>query len=133
MGVLFGGTLLLLLQWNLEREREGRGGGFPDYTPKKNVWQTFYRCREKQRKEATRLVSVNAKLTALNKLLMGENERLAKHTSQLTLDNHFLRRQLQQQQHQVAPIPSSNKHQLPADQVLQLNTTNSLEDKIKFC
>jgi homeobox-leucine zipper protein len=97
------------------------------------VWFQNRRCREKQRKEATRLVSVNAKLTALNKLLMGENERLAKHTSQLTLDNHFLRRQLQQQQHQVAPIPSSNKHQLPADQVLQLNTTNSLEDKIKFC
>jgi len=115
-----------------ERER-GEEGGFLTDTPKKNVWQTFYRCREKQRKEATRLVSVNAKLTALNKLLMGENERLAKHTSQLTLDNHFLRRQLQQQQHQVAPIPSSNKHQLPADQVLQLNTTNSLEDKIKFC
>jgi homeobox-leucine zipper protein len=98
------------------------------------VWFQNRRCREKQRKEATRLVSVNAKLTALNKLLMGENERLAKHTSQLTLDNHFLRRQLQQQQqHQVAPIPSSNKYQLPADQVLQLNTTNSLEDKIKFC
>lgn len=54
------------------------------------------RCREKQRKEATRLVHVNAKLTALNKLLMEENERLAKHTSQLTLDNHFLRQQLQQ-------------------------------------
>lgn len=51
-------------------------------------------CREKQRKEATRLVSVNAKLTALNKLLMEENERLAKHTSQLTLDNHALRQQL---------------------------------------
>jgi homeobox-leucine zipper protein len=97
------------------------------------VWFQNRRCREKQRKEATRLVSVNAKLTALNKLLMGENERLAKHTSQLTLDNHLLRQQLQQQQHQVAPIPSSNKHQLPADQVLQLNTTNSLEDKIKFC
>jgi len=36
MGVLFGGTLLLLLQWNLERERERgeereeEGGGFPD-------------------------------------------------------------------------------------------------------
>lgn len=52
------------------------------------------RCREKQRKEATRLVSVNAKLTALNKLLMEENERLAKHTSQLTLENHALRQQL---------------------------------------
>ncbi len=55
------------------------------------------RCREKQRKEATRLVSVNAKLTALNKLLMEENERLAKHTSQLTLENHALRQQLPNQ------------------------------------
>jgi homeobox-leucine zipper protein len=58
------------------------------------VWFQNRRCREKQRKEATRLVSVNAKLTALNKLLMEENERLAKHTSQLTLDNHALRQQL---------------------------------------
>ncbi|XP_024399219.1 homeobox-leucine zipper protein HOX32 isoform X2 [Physcomitrium patens] len=58
------------------------------------VWFQNRRCREKQRKEATRLVSVNAKLTALNKLLMEENERLAKHASQLTLDNHALRQQL---------------------------------------
>uniref|UniRef100_A0A7I4DCE4 Class III HD-Zip protein n=1 Tax=Physcomitrium patens TaxID=3218 RepID=A0A7I4DCE4_PHYPA len=58
------------------------------------VWFQNRRCREKQRKEASRLVSVNAKLTALNKLLMEENERLAKHTSQLTLENHALRQQL---------------------------------------
>ncbi|XP_073392827.1 homeobox-leucine zipper protein HOX32 isoform X1 [Physcomitrium patens] len=58
------------------------------------VWFQNRRCREKQRKEATRLVSVNAKLTALNKLLMEENERLAKHASQLTLENHSLRQQL---------------------------------------
>lgn len=49
------------------------------------------RCREKQRKEATRLLSVNAKLTALNKLLMEENERLTKHTSQLAIENQYLR------------------------------------------
>ncbi len=54
------------------------------------------RCREKQRKESSRLVTVNAKLTALNKLLMEENERLSKHSSQLTLDNHLLRQELQQ-------------------------------------
>jgi hypothetical protein len=42
-------------------------------------------------------VSVNAKLTALNKLLMEENERLAKHTSQLALENQTLRQQLPNQ------------------------------------
>jgi homeobox-leucine zipper protein len=76
------------------------------------------RCREKQRKEATRLVSVNAKLTALNKLLMEENERLAKHTSQLTVDNHFLRKQLQQ----LPPIPGSKR---PPDQVCMTLYCNS--------
>ncbi|PPR92661.1 hypothetical protein GOBAR_AA28011 [Gossypium barbadense] len=34
------------------------------------------RCREKQRKEASRLQTVNRKLTAMNKLLMEENDRL---------------------------------------------------------
>ncbi|CAM6042768.1 unnamed protein product [Sphagnum compactum] len=62
------------------------------------VWfQNRRRCREKQqkKKEPTRsLVSMNAKLTALNKLLVEENERLARHTSQLTLDNRMLRQQL---------------------------------------
>ncbi|KAG0581145.1 hypothetical protein M758_4G231900 [Ceratodon purpureus] len=72
------------------------------------VWFQNRRCREKQRKEATRLVSVNAKLTALNKLLMEENERLAKHTTQLTLENHALRQQLPNQafadgRHRVSP------------------------------
>ena len=70
------------------------------------LWIPCVRCREKQRKEATRLVSVNAKLTALNKLLMEENERLAKHTSQLTLDNHALRQQLPH-----LPLPDG-KHRL---------------------
>nr|ABD75295.1 class III homeodomain-leucine zipper protein C3HDZ1 [Marchantia polymorpha] len=55
------------------------------------VWFQNRRCREKQRKEATRLLSVNAKLTALNKLLMEENERLSKHTSQLAIENQYLR------------------------------------------
>jgi homeobox-leucine zipper protein len=39
---------------------------------------------------------VNAKLAALNKLLMEENERLSKHSLQLTLENHILRQELQQ-------------------------------------
>ncbi|KAL5213048.1 hypothetical protein ABZP36_023895 [Zizania latifolia] len=34
------------------------------------------RCRDKQRKESSRLQTVNRKLTAMNKLLMEENERL---------------------------------------------------------
>jgi homeobox-leucine zipper protein len=74
------------------------------------------RCREKQRKESTRLVSVNAKLTALNRLLMEENERLARHTSQLTLDNHMLRQQLNELPGGPAPPPGSRRH-LPNNQV----------------
>jgi len=72
-----------------------------------DVPSTCFSCREKQRKEANRLVSVNAKLTALNKLLMEENERLAKHTAQLTLDNHALRQQLPN-----LPLPDG-KRRLP--------------------
>lgn len=86
------------------------------------VWFQNRRCREKQRKEATRLVSVNAKLTALNKLLMEENERLAKHTSQLTVDNHFLRKQLQQS----PPIPGSKR---PPDQAA-VGSTDTSSDSV---
>ncbi|KAF7154554.1 hypothetical protein RHSIM_Rhsim01G0216100 [Rhododendron simsii] len=39
------------------------------------VWFQNRRCREKQRKEASRLQTVNRKLTAMNKLLMEENDR----------------------------------------------------------
>ncbi|XP_024390752.1 homeobox-leucine zipper protein HOX32 isoform X2 [Physcomitrium patens] len=77
------------------------------------VWFQNRRCREKQRKEATRLVSVNAKLTALNKLLMEENERLAKHTSQLTLENHALRQQIPN-----LPFPDG-RHRLPSQSPLK--------------
>ncbi|GFZ04190.1 homeobox-leucine zipper family protein [Actinidia rufa] len=42
------------------------------------VWFQNRRCREKQRKEASRLQAVNRKLTAMNKLLMEENDRLQK-------------------------------------------------------
>ncbi|KAL5729051.1 Homeobox-leucine zipper protein ATHB-15 [Ranunculus cassubicifolius] len=47
------------------------------------VWFQNRRCREKQRKEASRLQAVNRKLTAMNKLLMEENDRLQKQVSQL--------------------------------------------------
>ncbi|GMP98749.1 hypothetical protein CsSME_00046517 [Camellia sinensis var. sinensis] len=46
------------------------------------VWFQNRRCREKQRKEASRLQTVNRKLTAMNKLLMEENDRLQKQVSQ---------------------------------------------------
>lgn len=58
------------------------------------------RCREKQRKEASQLQSVNRKLSAMNKLLMEENERLQKQVSQLVNENGFMRQQL----HTVSPI-----------------------------
>ena len=55
----------------------------------------FCRCREKQRKEASRLQTVNRKLSAMNKLLMEENDRLQKQVSHLVYENGFMRQQIQ--------------------------------------
>ncbi|KAF9666577.1 hypothetical protein SADUNF_Sadunf16G0243300 [Salix dunnii] len=59
------------------------------------VWFQNRRCREKQRKEASRLQTVNRKLTAMNKLLMEENDRLQKQVSHLVYENGFMRQQIQ--------------------------------------
>ncbi|KAF8410680.1 hypothetical protein HHK36_003213 [Tetracentron sinense] len=59
------------------------------------VWFQNRRCREKQRKEASRLQTVNRKLTAMNKLLMEENDRLQKQVSHLVYENGYTRQQLQ--------------------------------------
>jgi homeobox-leucine zipper protein len=58
------------------------------------VWFQNRRCREKQRKEASRLQTVNRKLNAMNKLLMEENDRLQKQVSHLVYENGFMRQQL---------------------------------------
>ncbi|XP_020215009.1 homeobox-leucine zipper protein ATHB-14 [Cajanus cajan] len=58
------------------------------------VWFQNRRCREKQRKEASRLQTVNRKLTAMNKLLMEENDRLQKQVSQLVYDNGYMKQQI---------------------------------------
>ncbi|XP_044507645.1 homeobox-leucine zipper protein ATHB-14-like [Mangifera indica] len=58
------------------------------------VWFQNRRCREKQRKEASRLQSVNRKLSAMNKLLMEENDRLQKQVSHLVYENGYMRQQL---------------------------------------
>ncbi|KAJ8470137.1 hypothetical protein OPV22_024480 [Ensete ventricosum] len=58
------------------------------------VWFQNRRCREKQRKEAFRLQTVNRKLNAMNKLLMEENDRLQKQVSELVYENGFMRQQL---------------------------------------
>ncbi|CAJ1962970.1 unnamed protein product [Sphenostylis stenocarpa] len=59
------------------------------------VWFQNRRCREKQRKEASRLQTVNRKLTAMNKLLMEENDRLQKQVSHLVYENGFMKQQIQ--------------------------------------
>ncbi|PKA61985.1 Homeobox-leucine zipper protein HOX32 [Apostasia shenzhenica] len=59
------------------------------------VWFQNRRCREKQRKEASRLQTVNRKLNAMNKLLMEENDRLQKQVSELVYENGYIRQQLQ--------------------------------------
>ncbi|XP_038720638.1 homeobox-leucine zipper protein ATHB-14-like isoform X1 [Tripterygium wilfordii] len=58
------------------------------------VWFQNRRCREKQRNEASRLQTVNRKLTAMNKLLMEENDRLQKQVSHLVYENGYMRQQL---------------------------------------
>ncbi|KAL3840862.1 hypothetical protein ACJIZ3_025453 [Penstemon smallii] len=84
------------------------------------VWFQNRRCREKQRKEASRLQAVNRKMTAMNKLLMEENDRLQKQVSQLVYENSYFRQHTpsnvqkdtscesvvtngQQQQHHLTP------------------------------
>ncbi|KAJ8549294.1 hypothetical protein K7X08_033001 [Anisodus acutangulus] len=61
------------------------------------VWFQNRRCREKQRKEASHLQTVNRKLTAMNRLLMEENDRLQKQVSHLVYDNGYMRQQLHTQ------------------------------------
>ncbi|KAL3618554.1 hypothetical protein CASFOL_037636 [Castilleja foliolosa] len=67
------------------------------------VWFQNRRCREKQRKESTRLQSVNRKLNAMNKLLMEENDRLQKQVSQLVCENGYMKQQLH-----TAPGPGND-------------------------
>jgi homeobox-leucine zipper protein len=59
------------------------------------VWFQNRRCREKQRKEASRLQAVNRKLNAMNKLLMEENDRLQKQVSHLVYENGYFRQHTQ--------------------------------------
>ncbi|KAJ9559615.1 hypothetical protein OSB04_004775 [Centaurea solstitialis] len=59
------------------------------------VWFQNRRCREKQRKEASRLQTVNRKLSAMNKLLMEENDRLQKQVSHLVYENGYFRQNTQ--------------------------------------
>ncbi|KAE8677077.1 Homeobox-leucine zipper protein REVOLUTA [Hibiscus syriacus] len=58
------------------------------------VWFQNRRCRDKQRKESSRLQTVNKKLSAMNKLLMEENDRLQKQVSQLVCENGYMKQQL---------------------------------------
>lgn len=57
------------------------------------VWFQNRRCREKQRKESSRLQAVNRKLSSMNKLLMEENDRLQKQVSHLVYENGYFRQQ----------------------------------------
>jgi hypothetical protein len=58
------------------------------------MYLVIVRCREKQRKEASRLQTVNRKLSAMNKLLMEENDRLQKQVSRLVYENGYMRTHL---------------------------------------
>lgn len=58
------------------------------------VYLKLLRCREKQRKESARLQTVNRKLSAMNKLLMEENDRLQKQVSHLVYENGFMKHRI---------------------------------------
>nr|AWD38912.1 class III homeodomain-leucine zipper protein [Ceratopteris pteridoides] len=60
------------------------------------VWFQNRRCRDKQRKEASRLANLNEKLSAMNRVLVEENESLSKQAIQLVLQNQKIRKQLKQ-------------------------------------
>ncbi|KAI4376292.1 hypothetical protein MLD38_014074 [Melastoma candidum] len=92
------------------------------------VWFQNRRCREKQRKESSRLQAVNRKLTAMNKLLMEENDRLQKQVSHLVYENSYFRQQTQNTaatdtssdsvvtsgQHHTTPLPHPPRDASPA-------------------
>ncbi|KAG6473706.1 hypothetical protein ZIOFF_067623 [Zingiber officinale] len=52
------------------------------------------KCPEKQRKESFWLLTVNRKISAMNKLLMEENDRLQKQVSELVYQNGHMRQQV---------------------------------------
>nr|AWD38907.1 class III homeodomain-leucine zipper protein [Cyrtomium guizhouense] len=65
------------------------------------VWFQNRRCREKQRKETSRLQSWASKLNAMHQLLLEENDRLQKQAAHLSSENQYLRQQLHLQHPQV--------------------------------
>ncbi|EPS59283.1 hypothetical protein M569_15525, partial [Genlisea aurea] len=80
------------------------------------VWFQNRRCREKQRKEASRLQSVNRKLAAMNKLLMEENDRLQKQVSQLVYENSYFRQRKEVAKKDTScesAVTSRQKNQFP--------------------
>lgn len=62
------------------------------------MWFQNRRCRDKQRKEATRLTGLNEKLSAMNRVLVEENDNLSKQAIQLVLQNQQMRKQLKELQ-----------------------------------
>lgn len=68
------------------------------------VWFQNRRCRDKQRKEASRLSNLNEKLSAMNRVLVEENENLSKQAIQLVLQNQQIRKQLKHLQCDDLPM-----------------------------
>ncbi|KAJ0230489.1 Homeobox domain-containing protein [Hirschfeldia incana] len=84
------------------------------------VWFQNRRCREKQRKEASRLQAVNRKLTAMNKLLMEEHDRLQKQVSKLVHENSYIRQHtpnpsLRAKDTSCESVVTSGQHQLASN------------------
>lgn len=82
---------------------------FSNVDPKQiKVWFQNRRCRETQRKEASRLKSVNRKLNAMNRLLVEENGRLQTQVSRLVYDNGNFRQHLHNKYVSIADTNSES-------------------------
>ncbi|KAH1237864.1 Homeobox-leucine zipper protein ATHB-15 [Glycine max] len=92
------------------------------------VWFQNRRCREKQRKESSRLQAVNRKLTAMNKLLMEEIDRLQKQVSQLVYENGYFRQHTTQNTKQQAIKDTSCESAVRSGQQHNLTTQHPPRD-----
>lgn len=92
------------------------------------VWFQNRRCREKQRKESSRLQAVNRKLTAMNKLLMEENDRLQKQVSQLVYENGYFRQHTTQNTKQQPTKDTSCESAVTSGQQHNLTTQHPPRD-----
>ncbi|XP_057979607.1 homeobox-leucine zipper protein REVOLUTA-like [Malania oleifera] len=90
------------------------------------VWFQNHRCREKQKNETTQLQTVNKRLTANNKLLMEENDRLQSQVSQLVYENVCMRQQLHHEPVAAALASCESRIATPRHSLVSANNSTGL-------